>query len=109
MDVDKLKKYLSKPASPPRVVGVLFGRAYLRDTVGIDEFLYFLRHSLQNDTGGFLCAADFNYDGTALFAKHPALPVMPDNGVLIYHYPVARRRFPYLFADTNPILYRKFN
>jgi len=40
---------------------------------------------------------------------HPEFPKVPAGELLPrYYLPEAKKRFPFLFVDTNPILYRKY-
>ena len=40
---------------------------------------------------------------------HPEFPEVPEGEQIpIYRLPEAKKRFPFLFVDTNPILYRKY-
>lgn len=53
---------------------------------------------------------DHWYGNYVAFLHHNEFPPTPDGGS-VRRYPLheARKRFPYLFVDTNPILYRNFN
>jgi len=59
-----------------------------------------------------LLGASRSFELSALMFKltHTEFKEVPE-GCPIPHYYMndARRRYPFLFADTNPILYRKFN
>jgi len=43
------------------------------------------------------------------YISHPTFPVIPVwENCRVYSYKDARRKFPYLFTDTNPLLWRQF-
>lgn len=60
----------------------------------------------------FHCAAihyDFIYDRIEIKLYHPEFIEYPEGFALPYYsLEKARRKFPYLFADTNPLLYRNY-
>lgn len=50
------------------------------------------------------------YDEIVCYLIHNEFPVVPSGcAAPLYNIPAARARFPFLFVDTNPVLYRKFN
>ena len=52
----------------------------------------------------------FGYDAMKMYLTHPEFePVQEACRCPHFYLEDARRRYPFLFADTNPILYRKFN
>ena len=51
----------------------------------------------------------WEFNAIKLFIYNPEFPVVPQGEACpIYYYNDAKKIFPYLFAETNPILYRKF-
>ncbi len=51
----------------------------------------------------------FEYDEFILYIDHPEFEsVSEGHQNPVYSYAIARKKFPYLFVSTNPILYRKF-
>jgi len=52
---------------------------------------------------------DWEYGGFALYVRHPELEGVEEGyQAPFFYYDQARRRYPFLFVDTNPLLYRKF-
>ena len=52
---------------------------------------------------------DYAYDAIILKLTHPEFDVVSEGCMMpFYHIDEARKRYPFLFTDTNPILYRKF-
>ena len=48
--------------------------------------------------------------GFIIYITHPEFKPTKEGCIIIkYLYEEARKKFPYLFVDTNPLLYRKFN
>lgn len=52
---------------------------------------------------------DWGYDSYLIYLVHNEFPGVPE-GACIPRYSLleARRKYPYLFYDTNPLLYRQF-
>lgn len=64
-----------------------------------------------NPTHAHIMAALYNWMtfSVELFLVHPEFPEhVPGSECMRFFLDDARRTFPYLFADTNPIRYRKF-
>ena len=53
---------------------------------------------------------DWSLDAETIYLVHPEFPRTPE-GSMCLAYPIdkAQIKFPYLFKDTNPILYRQFD
>lgn len=95
---------------PRRFVGVLFGMEFLDNAARIGKFLQVSKFINFDNCEAVAAEYSPSYDATILYLHHQALPAVPEGcECLKYWYRDARRKFPYLFADTNPILYRKFN
>ena len=52
---------------------------------------------------------DFHMDGIKVFLLHPEFDKLAEaEENPMYHLHEAKKRHPFLFTDTNPILWRKF-
>ena len=52
---------------------------------------------------------DWNYGGFVLYVQHQEFDVVGEcEQCPFFVYSEARRRYPFLFTNTNPLLYRKF-
>lgn len=52
---------------------------------------------------------DLRRNSIILYIEHPEFPAVPlDCSCEEYNYQQAEARFPFLFHDTNPLLYRRF-
>jgi len=53
--------------------------------------------------------SSLSWNAVLLHLAHPEFNTVPDGYITpLYWYDEARKQFPYLFVDTNPLLYRKF-
>lgn len=54
-------------------------------------------------------AYNWDYDFYCIYLAHNEFPVIPEGTcVKRYNLEEARRKYPYLFVDTNSLLHRKF-
>jgi len=52
---------------------------------------------------------DYGWFGWRLFLTHPEFEKVPEGcECKVFRISDAKKRYPFLFSDTNPILYRKY-
>jgi len=91
-------------------LGIIIGHKHMLDRntkisdLRIRDFIYF-KHCVIIGAEPSLM-----HNAVIIYLEHNEFEDVPDYCITpMYWYEEARKKYPYLFAETNPLLYRRFN
>jgi hypothetical protein len=91
-------------------IGIIIGYKHMldRDTklcdLRIRDFIYFKQCIIVG------AEQSLRLNAIIIYLEHNEFESVPEGGTTpMYWYEEARKKYPYLFAETNPLLYRRFN